>query len=375
MINWRSCEIDLGWLLATKVGSDSNKCYYTANCRCGNEYVFQKQSTEIVKSFRSSKVFCENCYIENASLPSKSWKWASDCKRYRVSEDGVVINNITGKPLPGCLLPNGERKLLLGLAGGKRKQTTLHRLLAELFLENLNDDKYVNFKDGDRSNCKLSNLEWGPRPLDDLEGVVFGSLTAIRLERGKGSSKTSWYCSCSCGNFTSVVPSELITGHVKSCGCYRSVILLDRNLKHGHHGTPEYSSWQAAKTRCFNPNIGHYHNYGGRGITMCEEWVEDFGKFLEDMGERPSSDHTLERLDVDGNYCKDNCTWADRRTQAYNRRKSVLNTSGKTGVTLNDCGKWRVSIGNKYLGLYDNLEDAISVRKLAELEVYGLNKE
>jgi hypothetical protein len=171
----------------------------------------------------------------------------------------------------------------------------------------------------------------------DLSGQRFGRLTPEDFfikEYSSGIRKTIWNCMCDCGNSTQVTTSDLRSGHSQSCGCLKNEVTTKRNYKHGHSKgeNPEYTSWQSAKDRCFNLNCPHYDNYGGRGISMSSEWVNNFENFYSDMGKRPEG-MTLERLDVNGDYSPDNCIWADYFTQAQNRRMNSLNSTGKTGVS------------------------------------------
>jgi hypothetical protein len=99
-----------------------------------------------------------------------------------------------------------------------------------------------------------------------------------------------------------------------------NAILIPSNFKHGMRQSPEYNTWVGMKARCYNPEHEKYKYYGGRGITICDEWRFNFRTFLKDMGKRPSLHHSIDRIDNDGNYCKKNCRWATREQQRVNRR-------------------------------------------------------
>lgn len=121
------------------------------------------------------------------------------------------------------------------------------------------------------------------------------------------------------------------------------------------------------RARCTNPKERVYEYYGGRGISVCDRWLNSFENFFEDMGPRPSKKHSLERMDVNGNYEPGNCKWATRTEQGINRRVSSKSKSGCPGVTWRkDLKKWHVRFMNNHVGVYINLEDAIEARKQAE---------
>ncbi|HDX9500141.1 TPA: AP2 domain-containing protein, partial [Bacillus thuringiensis] len=175
-------------------------------------------------------------------------------------------------------------------------------------------------------------------------------------------NKTMWNCLCDCGNERVVDGYSLSKGSSKSCGC--------NNIKHGMKHTPEYNIWGLMKSRCSNLNDSGWENYGARGITVCERWL-DFSNFIEDMGERPSPEHSLDRIDVNGNYCKANCRWATHLEQAHNKRTSKNNTTGYKGVAfIKAQNKYRAVLkvkGKTYTSpSFFNIEDAVRARK--ELE-------
>lgn len=157
-----------------------------------------------------------------------------------------------------------------------------------------------------------------------------------------------------------------------------------RNYRHGttestteFHGltdSPTYRSWATMKNRCLNPNTPRYKDYGGRGIKVCDAWINSFVSFYQDMGERPPG-MTLDRINTNGNYEPSNCRWASNQLQARNKRLSHRNISGCAGVTWAKRGSvWEVSISINYkliyIGRFKLLEEAIRARKAAEFKYY-----
>lgn len=167
---------------------------------------------------------------------------------------------------------------------------------------------------------------------NDLTGKTFGKLTVIRQVGRTKARKIIWLCQCECGNTSTVIGSDLVANKVKSCGCKKIEKLLDRVVTHGDSKTRLYRIWGAMKKRCLNPNVHEYQNYGGRGITVCKEWLEDFCSFREWALQNGYKDHlTIDRIDVNGNYEPSNCRWATRKEQNNNRTTNhYLTFDGKT---------------------------------------------
>lgn len=138
---------------------------------------------------------------------------------------------------------------------------------------------------------------------------------------------------------------------------------------------PEYNSWKAMCRRCCSPEADAYPYYGGRGVKVCAEWRESFSVFLTDMGPRPSVDHSLDRIDVNGDYTPDNCRWADRQTQMRNTRTHHTNTSGRRGVSETPSGTWHAYIysGQRKirLGTHPTRGEAAAMRAAAEQRMWG----
>ena len=183
------------------------------------------------------------------------------------------------------------------------------------------------------------------RPRKDLTGKRFGRLTVI----GKGDrlrKSLRWNCFCDCGNSIMVPTEALNIGKSKSCGCLKVDVCKARMTTHGHavNGKPDrvYRIWNAMIRRCYEPLFINFEDYGGRGITVCDTWRASLSQFITDMGQPPSETHSIDRIDVNGNYEPSNCRWATPKEQGRNKRNNVIITHD--GVT--QCASaWAEQIG------------------------------
>ena len=173
----------------------------------------------------------------------------------------------------------------------------------------------------------------------DLTNQKFGKLTAI--SRVKGSK---WLCLCECGNTKEIRTNSLTRGSTISCGCYHKEEVAKRHTTHNRSKDRLYHEWQYLKRRCYNPGYKYYERYGGRGISVCEEWKNNFVAFKEWAESNGYDDSlTLDRIDYDGNYEPDNCRWVTRKVQQNNRSSNLFFTiDGETKTLAQWCEIYKV---------------------------------
>lgn len=210
----------------------------------------------------------------------------------------------------------------------------------------------------------------------DLTGKIFGRLTVTRREFVEKSKDAMWLCSCECGNHKIVSSHNLKIGNTASCGCLQIESRTRPRKSITLESIPGYHSWHSMVDRCTNQRSRLYKNWGGRGITISADWLKSFQNFINDMGERPSPTHSIDRINNDGNYCKENCRWATKTEQSRNTRIQINNKTGITGVHwYKRDKKYRafITVNNKpiYLGGDNSIEEAKRMRAEGELKYWG----
>lgn len=198
--------------------------------------------------------------------------------------------------------------------------------------------------------------------LIDLAGQKFGKLTVIKLYSKK---PTKWLCKCICGVETVVDTRNLISGHTKSCGCSRHKTPSNATHKLRQHKL--YNVWNGIKQRCNNPNNNRYKDYGGRGISICKEWNDNFKSFYDwayANGYNENAEYgkcTIDRINVNGNYEPNNCRWIDIKTQSNNRRNNHLITYNGEAKTI---AEWSRILNIKRTTILERLNKKWEISKV-----------
>ena len=192
-----------------------------------------------------------------------------------------------------------------------------------------------------------------------MKNKRFGKLVGLSYEY-TGKEGAYWIFKCDCGNEKVINGASVRRGATTSCGCYGDERRVETHTKHGMANTRTYNVWVGIKQRCLNPKNDSYENYGGRGITIPEKWM-DFQGFYEDMGEAPKG-RSIERVNNDESYSKENCIWADRSTQNINKNY-VNKTTGIRNISYSEKMKaYEVGFSRnkkRYRKTFKTLEDAI----------------
>lgn len=241
---------------------------------------------------------------------------------------------------------------------------------------NEKDVIYDNLKRGRTQSCGCiqkeiasnlcKDLSKSERPYEDLTGKRFGNLIVLKRNRNIKSKHIHWECKCDCGNTTTVSATHLRSGHTKSCGCYRSNFEPEVK-KHGMSDTRLYKIWQGMKGRCYRNSEPTYKWYGGRGIIVCDEWLHDFQAFYDwAMANGYRDDLTIERKDVDGNYCPENCCWIPLNKQAQNTRATKFLTYNGERKSLSE---WSEITGISKGTLHSRIERGWSDKECIETPV------
>lgn len=199
--------------------------------------------------------------------------------------------------------------------------------------------------------------------IKDLTNSRFGRLLVIKYAYSR-RKKVYWECLCDCGNIKEIQGTDLKSGKTLSCGCLHKEVLSKR-VKHGYarrfnQNDPLYVAWKNMKLRCLNHSFSGWKDYGGRGIKVCERWLNSFENFAFDMGEHPGKGYSLERIDNNGNYTPENCKWATRTEQGRNRRANTLLTY--QGETL-PISAWAERIGVKENTIFSRLRYGWSIEE------------
>ena len=198
--------------------------------------------------------------------------------------------------------------------------------------------------------------------LIDLTGQKFGRLTVIKRVKNQNKTRSAyWLCQCECGNTTVVSSPNLKNKHAMSCGCLQQESRLTHSIKHGLSKTRLYKIYLGMKKRCYNKKYFQFQHYGGRGIKICDEWLDNFMNFYNwAMTNGYTDELTIDRIDVNGNYEPSNCRWVTPHQQSNNTRTNRLITYNNKTHTM---AEWAKITGLTYSAIQHRLDRNWSIEK------------
>lgn len=307
-------------------------------------------------------------YITPKGVECIQWLCRCDCG----NERKVVSNHLLSGRTDNCGCKTGERiseSNIIDLTGQRfGKLTVLKRIenkkykdreriqwLCKCDCGNTTKATTPSLRSGNKSSC-------GCLGRSDIIGKRFGKLTVVEYCGMKGD-QSLWKCLCDCGNERICQIQYLRTSKNHSCGCVNPL------EKHGMSRSKIYHVWNGMKERCGNPNDKNYHNYGGRGITVCDEWLgehgfENFYKWAVEAGydeSKSRAEQSIDRINVNGNYEPNNCRWATQKEQANNERRNIRITyKGKTQTAK----QWSEELGINYRTMRSRIKSGLSTEDI-----------
>ena len=198
-------------------------------------------------------------------------------------------------------------------------------------------------------------------------GQKFNKFTILEFNGKHKSGHLTALCKCDCGNIRTISLSDLKLNRSKSCGCIRKEAKQLFKKDHGMTNTKEFKTWAGIKIRCYNKNYKSYNYYGGKGVTMCNRWLNSFRNFLEDMGFAPTNKHSIDRIDSNGNYEPNNCKWSTLIEQANNKSNNKFyEYNGEIKSVPYFSRKYNIPMGR----LYERLKAGYSIKDAIEQPKY-----